>query len=85
MKDITIKASTIRRELYVLLAMLILAFLTNVYAIISYGGQWSELISQLHIVVALTIFYYIFVGIIRLIVAGIRKLIVRGSPEEPVV
>ncbi len=79
MKDITIKESTIRRELYVLLAMLIVAFLANIYAIMAYDGQWSELFSQLHIVLLLAIFLYVFVGVIRLIIFGVRLLIARNK------
>lgn len=77
MKDITITASALRRELYILLALLILALLTNLYAIVSYDGQWSEFFSQLHIILLMTVIYYVVLGIIRLIVHGVRLLVNR--------
>ncbi len=77
MKDITIKKSSIYRELLFFGILFILAFLTNVYAIVVHDGQWGELFTQLHIVIALTIVYYVLLVIIRLIVHGVLSLVNR--------
>ena len=77
MKEIRIKISSVLRELAIWLLMLILAFFTNVYAIMIHDGQWGELVSQLHIVFLLSFFYYIGLGIIRLIILGVYRLVKR--------
>lgn len=77
MKEIRIKISSVLRELAIWLLMLILAFFTNVYAIMIHDGQWGELVSQLHIVFLLSIFYYIVLVIIRLIILGVYRLVKR--------
>jgi len=77
MKDLTIKASSIIRELLIFAGMLVAAFLTNVYAIWVHDGQWGELISQLHIVLLLSVVYYVLLVVIRLIIRGIMLLVKR--------
>ncbi len=66
MKVIEIKAGVIKRELMLLWVMLVVAFVMNVNAIVVHDGQWSKLVSQLHIVVLLTLFLYLLVLLIRL-------------------
>ena len=43
MKDIIIPARTIRRELWVLLTLFVVAFLINVGAVWAYDRPWIEL------------------------------------------
>ncbi|TVQ73703.1 MAG: hypothetical protein EA363_02865 [Balneolaceae bacterium] len=74
MKDIVIKAKVVKRELMVLLAAFVLSFLLNIYAIIVYDGQWSELLTQFHVVILLTLFLYFLALLIRLIYLGVRFL-----------
>jgi len=74
MKDIIIKAKVVKRELMILLSAFILSLFSNFYAIIFYDGQWSELFSQLHIVILLTLFLYFLVLLIRLIYLGVKML-----------
>ena len=74
MKDVVIRAQAIKRELLLLVLLLVAAIVMNVYAIVVHEGQWSELISQLHIVVLLALFFYVVVWIVRLIFWGIRAL-----------
>jgi len=71
MEEIKIKVSSILRELFVWLVMLLMAFITNIYAIFTYDGKWGELVTQLHIVLLLSIFYYMVLLIFRLIIKGI--------------
>lgn len=70
MKDIVIKERVIKRESILLLGMFVVAFLMNVYAIIVHDGKWSELVSQLHIVVLLVLFFYVLFLLIRLVYWG---------------
>jgi hypothetical protein len=70
MKDIVIKERVVKRELILLLGMFVVAFLMNIYAIIVHDGNWSELVSQLHIVGLLTLFFYVLVLLIRLLYLG---------------
>ena len=75
MSEINIKASTIIRELLILLGIFVFAFLLNVYAITQYDGQWSELVTQLHVVLYLTLILFVLISVIRVIVWGIIKLV----------
>ena len=74
MKDIIIKAEVVKRELIILLSAFVLSFFMNVYAIIAYSGQLLELVTQFHIVVLLTLFFYILVLVVRLIYWGLKAL-----------
>lgn len=74
MKNIIIKAEVVKRELIILLSVFVLSFFMNVYAIIVYSGQWSELLTQFHIVVLLTLFFYVLVLIVRLPYWGFKSL-----------
>jgi hypothetical protein len=70
MNDVVIKTSVMKRELAFLGSMFVVAFLMNVYAIVVHEGLWSELVSQLHIVVLLTLFLYFFISLVRLLIWG---------------
>lgn len=74
MKNIIIKAEVIKRELIILLSAFVLSFFMNVYAIIVYSGQWLELFTQFHIVILLTLFFYVLVLIVRLPYWGVKAL-----------
>ena len=78
MKDIVLKQARIKRELLVLLICLIAAVLFNVYAIATKGTEWSELLSQLHLTLAVAIVFYVVLGVFRLIVYGVRRLVKSG-------
>lgn len=49
--------------------------LVNVYAIVDYGGKWSEMIMSLGFVVAAAVVTYFVVAVLRLIVYGITRMI----------
>jgi len=65
MKDIIIKAASIKRELIIFGICFIIANLINVYAIVSRNTRWIELISMLHIVFVLSIILYGIFWLIR--------------------
>ena len=85
MSELNIKVSTIIRELLILLGIFAFAFLFNVYAITQHDGQWSELVTQLHIVLYLTLILFVLITVIRGIVWGIIKLVrkyLNGSQQQ---
>ncbi len=75
MKDIVIRQERIKREFLVFPFCFLAAVLLNIYAIASRGTQWSELLSQLHVTLAVAIVFYVILGVIRLIVAGVRRVV----------
>lgn len=75
MKDIVISSKHVRRELWIFLGCIVAMELVNVYAIVDYGGKWSELVMSLGFVVAAAVVAYAVVAVVRLIVYGIVKLI----------
>jgi len=77
MKDIVITPRAVRREFLILLLCFVVAILLNVFAIATRGTSWSELLSQWHIMLALSVVLYVLLGIIRLVVCGIIRLFKR--------
>jgi len=73
MKAIVIGQEKIKRELWILLICFVVAILFNVYAIATKGTEWTELWSQLHVAVLLSVVLYVLLGIIRLILYGIVR------------
>ncbi len=73
-KDTVITANQKKTEAWVLLACFAGAFIFNIVGIIKFQSPAIELITQLHIVLILTVFFYILTGIFRLIYTLIRKI-----------
>lgn len=65
------------KELRFVALALVLAVLTNVYAILTYDGQWIELLTQWQVTIVLGALYYAVGWIIRGLIAGIRALSAR--------
>ena len=84
MNEIRIKLSTVYRELIIFGVMFAVFFFTNVYAVVSYNGQWLELLTQLHIVGFLSLVFYFLLALIRIIVFGVKTLVRKTSGEEAV-
>ncbi len=82
MKDIIIKRKFYIRELKLFLVMFIIAFLFNIYAIISFDTRWIELISQLHIMLLLAFIFYVIVAVFRIIAWFIRRLVKKSKATE---
>ncbi len=72
-KDIVIKAKTIKQELWVFLGVFIFAFCLNIYAILHYKTQWKELYTHLYIVVLLALAIYIVALVARSLYCIIRR------------
>lgn len=75
MKDIQIKSSSIKREIIICLILFAASNLLNGYAILLHDGTWSELITQLHVVLVVSVVLYLFLAMIRGIMYGIRSLV----------
>ena len=75
MKDTIITAKAKKREFIIFGVSLLAAILVNIYAIISYGTEWSELYSMAGMVVAIAVFFYVVQWIIRLIIRLTMKLV----------
>lgn len=73
MKDYIIKSKQIRTELYLLAGSVGFAFLLNVYSIVRYKTNWSELYTQLGWVVIIGIFIYLIMLLIRVLIKTIRS------------
>ena len=78
MKDITISGKRIRTELKWLLGCFVAAFIFNVYAIIRYQTSWAEFFSSLHVVVILSLLFYLLLFFFR----GLISLIMRFSTRK---
>lgn len=74
MKDTTIPASRKKKEWIIFMLSFLVAFFMNVYAILRYQRPVTELFTQLHVVLLLTIIVYALVAFLRLIWWTFTKL-----------
>jgi len=77
MKNITVSAGRVKKELIFFLISILFALIMNIYSIIIYQTQWIELITTLHITFLLSIVIYIIIGIFRIIWRLLRSLVIR--------
>ncbi len=77
MRDLHIQASTLKRELRIYVSMFILAILSNVYAIVTYDAPWIELLTQLHVIVILSVVFYAFSWLLRGMFLAMKAIFVR--------
>lgn len=82
MKDTLITAKRKKQELITLLICFILANLANLYSIIVYHTQFSELITSLLYVIAFAVALYIFWSLLRLFLYGLRLLFLKKSGRK---
>ncbi len=78
MKDITISGKRIRTELKWLMACFIAAIIFNIYSIIRYKTSWSEFFTSLHVVLILSVVFYVLLLFFR----GLISLIMRFSSRR---
>ena len=67
MKDLTIPGRILKRELIILGCCFLAAWMLDVYAVLKYGGHWTELFTQIGFVLSITAILYL----IRLLLWGI--------------
>jgi hypothetical protein len=65
MKDIVISGRRIARELWMYGGCVFAALCVNVYAIIRFHTQWKELITTLHITLAVALVFYGVLAVLR--------------------
>jgi hypothetical protein len=78
MKDITILVKRIRTELKWLLGCFVTAIVFNIYSIISYQTAWKGFFTSLHVVVILSLVFYILLIFFR----GLFSLVIRFSTRK---
>ena len=78
MKDISISGKRIRTELKWLLGCFVAAIIFNVYAIIRYQTSWAEFFTSLHVLVILSLVFYLLLLFFR----GLISLIMRFSTRK---
>jgi hypothetical protein len=79
MKDVLISGRRIACELQIFLGCFVLALALNAYAIHEYNTQWKELLTTLHITLAVAIVIYVLLGIVRFLIAGAARLFRRKT------
>lgn len=82
MKDIVISAKRQKTEIILFCVCLLLAVLLNVYAIIAYHTEWSELWTQLLWVLFIGCILYGITVVVRLVIGGIRYWIFSKKKEK---
>ena len=78
MKDISISGKRIRTELKWLLGCFVAAIIFNVYVIIRYQTSWAEFFTSLHVLVLLSLVFYLLLLFFR----GLISLIMRFSTRK---
>ena len=76
-KDTTIPAKSKRRELIILIICFAAAFIMNVTGIILYQSPALELVTQLHIVLLISVVFYVAVAILRVLYFLLARLWLR--------
>ena len=84
MKDLVISARRIRREIRFAAAAFIVAFLTNLYAVVRFDRPWYELFTQMGYVVVITAVIYLLLWITRLLAALVSRMGGRRGAVIPV-
>ena len=82
MKDTVITPKQKKRELYILLVAFIIANILNLISIVKYSTPTKELITQLPVVVAVTLFLYGTAVVLRLIWWLLNGLIRIFNPQD---
>lgn len=82
MKDIIIKAKSIKHELWIFVGVFIFSFGINIYSILHYKTSWSELYTHLHVVVLMSILFYCIIALVRLLIGVPKKLFQKKLPTN---
>ena len=79
MKDIVIKGTSIKRELWVLLGCFVAAYGLNIYSIIRWSRPASELYMTIGYVIVFTVGIYVALWIVRLFVLLIKSIFFKNK------
>ena len=77
MKDIVIKGTSIKRELWVLLGCFIAAYGLNIYSILHWSRPATELYMTIGYVVVFAVGIYVALWIVRLVVLLLKTIILK--------
>lgn len=75
MKDLTITAKQVRRELFILLACFVIAEGVNIFSMVKYETPWTEFFTQIGFVLIIMAALYIILVLVRVLI-WIVKLII---------
>lgn len=75
MKELVISAKRLKKEIIIFAICFIIAFSTNIIAIIHFKTPWYEMFTQIGYVFVITIAFYFIIVLIRFVLFFIRKLI----------
>lgn len=75
MEDIVIKKNTLKREITIWIISLMFAFGLNAYAIIKYNAPWKELVTQIPVIILISVLIYLLIFVIRGIVKTLKKIL----------
>ncbi|RJQ59320.1 MAG: hypothetical protein C4517_13060 [Stygiobacter sp.] len=75
MKDIIIKNTTLKREIIIWFIALFCAVALNIYAIVKYDASWIELLTQLPVIILLSVLIYLLIIVVRGIAKTILKIV----------
>lgn len=79
MKDIVITGRRIVRELLIFAGCFILALCVNIYSIIRFGTEWKELITTLHITLAVALLFFAVAAFLRVLIFCCKHFISRRA------
>lgn len=82
MKDIIISVKRQKTEIRLFCVCLLIAVALNVYSIISYNTEWSELWTQFWWVLVIGCGLYGLTVLFRLLVWGIKQAVAGGKTEK---
>jgi hypothetical protein len=75
MRDIVISGRQIIRELLIFAGCILAALVVNVYSILIFNTQWKELITTLHITLALALVFFVIVAVLRGVVFCCKRVL----------
>lgn len=75
MKDRIIKNTRLKREIIIWVAAFCCALALNIYAIAKYDASWSELLTQLPVILLLSVLIYLLILVIRGIAKTFSKIV----------
>ena len=84
MKDlhITITGRSVKLEITIFAGCLLFAQLVNIYSIVRFDSPWSEVVTSLHYILAVSALTYLVIGLPRLILQLIKLLIKRLQKQS---
>ena len=71
MKDIIIKNTLLKKEIIIWIVSLVIAIAINIYAILKYNASWTELLTQIPVMILISVLIYF----VTLIARGITKTV----------